>query len=65
MSDETEVLAEIAEKADNLLVATALPMSAEIHLEGLTGGLKAIRRIALDALPEDHELRTGWRSKGG
>lgn len=38
-----EVLGQLIDKCDNLLAAASLPLSASIHLEGMSGGIKEIR----------------------
>lgn len=43
MIDFQEEIGLLRDKSDNLLVAATLPVSADIHVEGLTGGLREIR----------------------
>lgn len=38
-----EHIAKLADKADNLLAATKLPVPDSLHIEGLKGGLQQMR----------------------
>lgn len=41
--DQLEMLAELVDKADNLLFAVKLPVSPVIHVEGLKHGIEEMR----------------------
>lgn len=40
---DLEIIGRLADKADNFVHSTALPVDPAIHVEGLTGGMKEIR----------------------
>jgi archaellum component FlaC len=64
--EQLEAVAQVAEKANNLLGSLALPLPAHIHLQGLGPNIQEmrdeLRRLVVEVKGEDPwEGHPGWR----